>query len=109
MTSSDPSNGSTCSRSSRDQLITGLPSNGLKTIAPLAGFAWRGDDVGGDLAMVRYLEATSDEDEAVRAAARRWILDYNEDDVRATAHLREWLDSKANSFPSIVEAEPSNG
>ena len=89
----------------KDQLVTGLPSNGLKTVAPLAGFSWRGDDVGGDLAMVRYIEATSDEDEEVRADARKWILDYNEDDVRATFHLREWLDDSASLLPSIVKAE----
>jgi predicted RecB family nuclease len=89
----------------RDQLITGLPSNGLKTVAPLTGFAWRGDDVGGDQAMVRYLEATSDEDGVDRAEARRWILDYNEDDVCATAALREWLDQSAGLLPSIAEAE----
>jgi len=91
----------------RDQLITGLPSNGLKTVAPLAGFAWRGDDVGGDLAIVRYLEATFDGDEGLRTEARRWILDYNEDDVRATARLREWLDHSASQLPSIEDAAPT--
>lgn len=89
----------------KEQLITGLPGNGLKTIAPLAGFSWRGEDVGGNLAMVRYLEAISDEDADVRAKARRWILNYNEDDVRATAHLREWLDQFASLLPSIVAHE----
>ncbi len=88
----------------KEQLITGLPSNGLKTVAPLAGFAWRGDDVGGALAMVRYLEATSDEDEGIRNEARQWILDYNDDDVRATARLREWLDHTASLLPAIEEA-----
>ena len=59
---------------------------GLKTVAPLTGFSWRDEDVGGALAMVRYVEATLDKDIlALRAAARQWILDYNEDDVRATA------------------------
>ena len=45
----------------RDQLITGLPY-GLKTVAPLTGFSWREEDVGGVLAMVRYFEATADPD-----------------------------------------------
>jgi predicted RecB family nuclease len=92
----------------RDQLITGLPSMGLKTVAPLAGFSWRGDDVGGDSAMVRYLEATSDEDPSRRAEARRWILEYNEDDVRATAALRKWLDHDASLLPSIEDAAPAH-
>jgi predicted RecB family nuclease len=36
-----------------------------------------------------------------RAAAQEWILEYNEDDVRATAALREWLDGPARDLPSI--------
>jgi predicted RecB family nuclease len=90
----------------KDQLITGLPSMGLKTVAPLAAFSWRGSDVGGDLAMVHYLEATSGADARFRAERRQWILDYNEDDVRATASLREWLDRDASLLPSIEAAAP---
>ncbi len=90
----------------RDQVITGLPSMGLKTVAPLTGFSWRGDDAGGDSAMVRYIETTTGEDAALRSEARQWILDYNEDDVRATAALREWLDHHASLLPSIEDAAP---
>jgi len=90
----------------RDQLITGLPSMGLKTVAPITGFSWRGPEVGGQMAMVSYIEAMSDPDEAVRASAQQWILDYNEDDVRATAALREWLDQSASLLPSIEDAVP---
>jgi predicted RecB family nuclease len=90
----------------RDQLITGLPSMGLKTVAPLAGFSWRGEEVGGDLAMVRYLEAVAEVDPFLRSEARQWILDYNEDDVRATATLRDWLHQDANLLPSIEDAVP---
>ncbi len=93
----------------RDQLITGLPSMGLKTVAPLAGFSWRDVDVGGDAAMVRYVEATSSTDESLRAEARQWILDYNEDDVHATAALRAWLDQDAGLLPSIEDAAPADG
>lgn len=88
----------------RDQLITGLPSMGLKTTAPLAGFFWRENDAGGSSAMVRYADATAETDLLLRSEARRWILDYNEDDVRATAALREWLD--ASFLPSIESAAP---
>jgi len=70
----------------------------------MAGFSWRGPEVGGDLAIVRYIEATSAADESVREEARQWILEYNEDDVRATAALREWLDQRASLLPSIDEA-----
>jgi predicted RecB family nuclease len=86
----------------RKQLVTGR-SMGLKETAPLAGFAWRFDDAGGTLAMVKYDEAVDGEaDSEAREAAAQWILDYNEDDVRATAALRAWLDGAARMLPSIV-------
>jgi predicted RecB family nuclease len=91
----------------KTQLVTGR-GMGLKVVAPLAGFSWRGPEVGGQLAMVSYMEATSDPDEAVRARSRRWILEYNEDDVRATAALREWLDRSATLLPSVDEAVPTS-
>jgi predicted RecB family nuclease len=55
----------------KDQLITGLQSYGLKTVATLTGFSWRGEDVGGVVAMVRYVEATADGDAALRIAAQQ--------------------------------------
>jgi predicted RecB family nuclease len=88
----------------RAQLVTGR-SMGLKETAPLAGFAWRFDDAGGSLAMVKYDQAIDEEtDPGERERARQWILDYNEDDVRATAALRNWLDGPARELPSIADA-----
>ena len=85
----------------RAQLITGR-SMGLKETAPLAGFTWRAEDSGGTLAMVKYDQAIDEETgSAGRAAAQEWILEYNEDDVRATAAFREWLDGPARNVPSI--------
>ena len=92
----------------RRHLVTG-GGLGLKQTAPLAGFAWRADEVGGDLAMVAYDRAVDDADPGAAAGARTWILEYNEDDVRATAALREWLDGAANDLPSIAEAGPGEG
>jgi predicted RecB family nuclease len=89
----------------RGQLVTGR-SMGLKETAPLAGFAWRFGDAEGTLAMVKYDEAVDLEaDQAARQAASQWILDYNEDDVRATAALRAWLDGAARVLPSIASWE----
>jgi predicted RecB family nuclease len=87
----------------RKQLVTGR-SMGLKETAALAGFAWRFDDAGGTLAMVKHDEAVDEgaADGASRQAAAQWILDYNEDDVRATAALRAWLDGAARMLPSIA-------
>jgi predicted RecB family nuclease len=81
---------------------------GLKAMAKLAGFTWRGEEGGGALAMVRYAEAVgdTDPDPEVGAGARRWILEYNEDDVRATAALREWLDTEARLLPSVADLKP---
>jgi predicted RecB family nuclease len=88
----------------RAQLVTGR-SMGLKETAPLAGFEWRSGDSGGTLAIVKYAEAIDEENgPAGRAAAQKWILEYNEDDVRATAALREWLDGPATALPSIEVA-----
>ena len=89
----------------RRHLVTGR-SLGLKQTAPLAGFAWRSDEVGGDLAMVAYDRAVDDADPAAQAEAREWLLEYNADDVRATAALREWLDGPAGHLPSIAAAGP---
>jgi predicted RecB family nuclease len=84
--------------------VTGR-SIGLKETAPLAGFSWRAGDSGGTLAKVKYDQATDEESgPAARAAAQEWILEYNEDDVRATAALRNWLDGPARDLPSIDTA-----
>jgi predicted RecB family nuclease len=92
----------------RRHLVTGR-SLGLKETAPIAGFAWHADEVGGDLAMVAYDRAVDEADPAAAAEARSWILEYNEDDVRATAALREWLDAAGDELPSIAQAGPAEG
>jgi predicted RecB family nuclease len=90
----------------RRNLVTGR-SMGLKETAPLAGFAWRHDDATGTLAMVNYDQAVDGIDPGDREEAQRWILEYNEDDVRATAALRAWLDGPAQDLPSITAATPA--
>jgi predicted RecB family nuclease len=69
------------------QLITGLGS-GLKTVAPLVGYAWDVDDAGGAVSMVWYDAAVAGD-----ASARRWLLDYNRGDVGATRAIRDWMGS----------------
>jgi predicted RecB family nuclease len=88
----------------KSQLVTGR-SLGLKNVAPLAGHSWRGSEVGGTIAMLRYSAAVADPDPAVRAEAREWLLSYNEDDVRATWALREWLDHAGAELPSVEPAQ----
>ncbi|WP_421119861.1 TM0106 family RecB-like putative nuclease [Aquihabitans daechungensis] len=76
----------------RDQVVTGQGS-GLKVVAPLAGFAWRDDDPGGEASMLWHQQAIGAEASPERAEARQRLLDYNEDDVRATAAIRHWMRS----------------
>lgn len=65
---------------------------GLKAVASAgAGFHWRDDDPGGLNSMTWFDTAVHDERADKRELARRRVLCYNEDDVRATAQLRAWL------------------
>jgi predicted RecB family nuclease len=91
----------------KEQLVTGT-SLGLKQLAPFADFSWRDDDPGGDASMLWYERATGDGDSRVRQRHRRRLLEYNEDDVRATAAVRSWLDSA--DFPALESwGETANG
>lgn len=60
----------------------------LKSTAKWARFSWRESGANGDQSVVWY-EAATNGDEECRAK----VLDYNEDDVNATLHLRNWLSS----------------
>ena len=65
---------------------------GLKVVASaVTGFAWRDEEPGGLNSQMWFDEAVHDEDAGVRELARVRVLEYNEDDVRATWHLRRWL------------------
>ncbi|HEX4224389.1 MAG TPA: TM0106 family RecB-like putative nuclease [Pseudonocardiaceae bacterium] len=66
---------------------------GLKTIAPVAGFHWRDAEASGENSMRWYRDAVGMDGDQVALDQRRRLLVYNEDDVRATKRLREWMDS----------------
>jgi predicted RecB family nuclease len=67
---------------------------GLKQLAGAAGFEWRDENPSGEASMQWYEVASRDEsDEAL--ASRQRILEYNEDDCRATRALRDWLNGPA--------------
>jgi predicted RecB family nuclease len=84
----------------RGQLVTG-GSLGLKQVAPLAGFHWRDEDPGGDQSMVWYERAVNNSEAEVRGENRARLLAYNEDDVKATEAVREWLEG--SDFEPITE------
>lgn len=69
----------------------------IKTVAPLAGFAWAADDAGGDVSRIHYATATTHPDPAQRQEAARWLRDYNGDDCRATLVLRQFLRDLADA------------
>jgi predicted RecB family nuclease len=71
---------------------------GLKTIAPVAGFHWRDQEAGGENSMRWYRDAVGMDGDPADLSQRRRLLEYNEDDVRATKALREWMSS-----PSVTE------
>jgi hypothetical protein len=80
----------------KDQIQTEGPL-GLKQLAASAGFQWRDVNPSGEASMLWYEVATRrDEPEAV--TSRQRILDYNEDDCRATKSLRDWLNGPAKSL-----------
>lgn len=83
------------------QLITGR-GTGLKTVAPLAGFAWAVEDPGGGESMVRYDEAVG----GASVEARAWLLAYNRGDVEATRALRGWMSDPSTVIPSIESSVP---
>lgn len=68
---------------------------GLKKIAPVAGFAWRDPEAGGEASMSWYRRAVGYDAEPDLGQRAR-LFEYNEDDVRATRILREWMTERAD-------------
>lgn len=63
---------------------------GLKVVAPVAGFRWRDPDAGGEASIGWYRDAQASRG-VERERGRERIMAYNEDDVRATRAVREWI------------------
>lgn len=59
----------------------------LKDVARHLGFRWRASDASGANSVLWFQEWCEKGDRALLQK----ITDYNEDDVRATAHLKDWL------------------
>ena len=69
-------------------------SYSIKALAPIAGFAWKAEDAGGAMSLLKYKEATaSGADEKVRNEATTWLREYNLDDIRATFAVRNYIRS----------------
>jgi len=64
-------------------------SESLKTVAQLAKFSWRDDDPGGGQSIAWWTEYWADP--IAGQPLRDRVLRYNEDDVRASFVVRDWL------------------
>jgi uncharacterized protein len=65
----------------------------LKDIAQYLGFKWQAQDAGGAESVVWYNEWLETGDKKILDK----ILRYNEDDVRATLYVKEWLEKQKPS------------
>ena len=73
-------------------MFFGASGLGLKVVANAGpGFTWRDESPGGLNSQTWFAEAVQGETPDEREAARTRVLEYNEDDVRATWHVRHWL------------------
>jgi predicted RecB family nuclease len=77
---------------------------GLKKIAPVAGFSWRDPEAGGEASMSWYRLAVGYDGATPDQTQRTRLLEYNEDDVRATQVLREWMTTRADEeVPGLAD------
>lgn len=83
----DPANMIDLNRVVQRCVIFPLYFYSLKDVAKHLGFRWRAADASGANSVLWFQEWCEKKDRALF----RKIVDYNEDDVRATAHLKDWL------------------
>jgi len=69
------------------------PTNGLKDIAKHLGFRWRHEDVNALDSIAWYLRYQSAPE--IWEEKLQGIVEYNEDDCRATKFIKDWLASQA--------------
>lgn len=75
---------------------------GLKFICKFLGFSWRGDIHSGGESIEWFERWLKEGNETVL----RQIIDYNEDDVRATAFLKDWLSVYAGKLAAYERPYP---
>lgn len=81
-----------------DSVVLPIYFYSLKDVARYAGFDWRSHDAGGAESVVWYSEWRESGDSSLR----KKLLEYNEDDVLATMHVKEWLEKLK---PEQIRAE----
>ena len=83
----DPANMIDLNRVVQRCVIFPLYFYSLKDVAKHLGFRWRATDASGANSVLWFQEWCEKKDRSLFQK----IVDYNEDDVRATAHLKDWL------------------
>jgi len=74
----------------RNHVVFPTDGRGLKALARFIGFEWRDQDPGGAQSMAWWAEY--EKEPAANRRLRDRIIAYNEDDLRATFALRDWLE-----------------
>ncbi|ORA15581.1 ribonuclease H-like domain-containing protein [Mycobacterium asiaticum] len=75
------------------QHFTSLRGTSIKKVAPLFGFTWRVENAGGAASQAHLSTVQTSADQSEVAAAKAWLLSYNEDDNRAVATIRDEMRS----------------
>ncbi|MGF1478360.1 MAG: TM0106 family RecB-like putative nuclease [Cyanophyceae cyanobacterium] len=86
-----------------NSVVLPVESYSLKSLANWLGFQWRDVNASGEQSVCWYDRWLQEGDYALLEA----ILRYNEDDCRATYHLKDWLvNFLASSLPASVDSQP---
>lgn len=75
----------------RDSVVIPEPSYSLKVVEKYIGFKRTQDEYGGEWSIAKYIEAVETDDEGERKKLLCEILKYNEEDLKATWSVFEWL------------------
>ena len=68
-----------------------LHGSSIKKVAPQFGFRWHASDPGGATSQLYLAEVRANPGTEEAAAAKRWLLTYNEDDNAAMATIRDGM------------------
>ena len=71
-------------------------TNGLKDVAAYLGFKWRHDDINALDAIAYYLKYQTDPE--TYQGKIQAVIDYNEDDCRATKRIKDWLQEQKSNL-----------
>jgi uncharacterized protein len=77
----------------RNAVVIPEMSYSLKVVEKYVGFKRTQDEYGGDWSIAKYIEAVETDDEGKRKSLMDEILKYNEEDLKATWAVFEWLRS----------------